>query len=70
MRLNSASASSPVPERSRAALRSMTRIVGTLLGARINGSYKRSPFFDAAGMPVLAPHVLTKAEREQRTPRT
>jgi hypothetical protein len=71
MRLNTASASSPVPERSRGALRSMTRIIGTLLGARINGSYKRSPFFDAAsGMPVLAPHVLTKAEREQHTPRT
>ena len=35
-------------------------------GARIGGSYKRSPFFDAAsGMPVLAPHVLTKAERER-----
>lgn len=70
MRLNSGSASSPVLERSRAALRSMTRIVGTLLGARISGSYKRSPFFDAAsGMPLLAPHVLTKAEREQHTPR-
>ena len=44
----------------------MLRIFGTLLAARIAGSYKRSPFFDAAsGMPLIAPHVLTKAEREQ-----
>jgi hypothetical protein len=70
MRLNADSASSPVPERSRGALHSMARLVGTLLGARLNGSYKRSPFFDAAsGMPVRAPHVLTKAEREQVTPK-
>jgi hypothetical protein len=70
MRLNTASASSPVPERSRAALRTMTRIVGTLLGARIDGSYKRTPFFDAAsGQPVMAPQVLTLAERAALTAR-
>ena len=71
MRLNIASASSPVTERSKGALRSMTRLVSTLLGARLSGSYKRSPFFDAdTGMPMLAPYVLTKAEREQHTPRS
>jgi hypothetical protein len=70
MRLNTASASSPVPERSRAALRTMTRIVGTLLGARIDGSHKRTPFFDAAsGQPVVAPQVLTLAERAALTAR-
>ena len=66
MRVNTASATSPVAERSRGMLGGMVRFAGTMLGARLGGSYKRSPFFDAAsGMPVLAPHVLTKAEREQ-----
>jgi hypothetical protein len=66
LRLNVASAASPVAERSRSVFGSMVRFVGTIFGARIGGSYKRSPFFDAAsGMPVLTPHVLTKAERER-----
>jgi hypothetical protein len=66
LRLNVASATAPVQERSRGVLGSALRFIGTLVGARVGGSYKRSPFFDAAsGMPVLAPHVLTKAEREQ-----
>lgn len=66
LRLNVASASVPVAERSHQLLGSAWRFMRTIFGARISGSYKRSPFFDAdSGMPVLAPHVLTKAEREQ-----
>ena len=66
LRLNSASASSPVSDRSHGVFGSALRFIGTMLGARIGGSYKRSPFFDVdTGMPVVAPHVLTKAEREQ-----
>jgi len=66
LRLNVSSATTPVAERSRQLLGGALRFVSTVFGARLSGSYKRSPFFDAdSGMPVLAPHVLTKAEREQ-----
>ena len=66
LRLNRDSATGPVAERSRGMFGSALRFMRTTFGARIAGSYKRSPFFDAdSGMPVVAPHVLTKAEREQ-----
>jgi hypothetical protein len=66
LRLNVASATAPVTERSRHVLGSTLRFMGTLFGARLSGSHKRSPFFDAdSGLPVLAPQVLTKAAREQ-----
>ena len=35
----------------------------TLIGARLDGSYKRTPFFDRAGSPVVKPHVLSAEER-------
>jgi hypothetical protein len=66
LRLNLASATTPVAERSRGLAGSAVRFVRTIFGARLSGSYKRTPFFDAdSGMPVIAPHVLTKAERDQ-----
>ena len=66
LRLNAASATGPIAQRSHGIFGSALRFSGTMLGARIGGSYKRSPFFDAAsGMPLVAPHVLTRAEREQ-----
>lgn len=66
LRVNRASATVPVTERSRQVFRGALRILRTLLGARLSGSHKHSPFFDRdSGLPVLAPHVLTKAERAQ-----
>jgi len=66
LRMNTAAASGAVADKSRGVPRSALRFIGTMLGARIGGSYRRSPFFDAtSGMPIVAPHVLTKAEREQ-----
>jgi hypothetical protein len=66
LRWNTASATAAVQAKSHGVVGSAVRLIGTMLGARVGGSYRRSPFFDAAsGMPVLAPHVLTKAEREQ-----
>lgn len=41
-------------------------VVGVLsraLGTRISGKGKETPFFNADGTPIVAPHVLTKAER-------
>jgi len=42
------------------------RFIGFLVGARIDGSYKRSPFFAAdTGAPVAVPKVLESGERER-----
>ena len=35
----------------------------------VKGAYRPSPFFDAAGKPVVEPHVLARAEREALRPR-
>jgi hypothetical protein len=36
-----------------------------MLGWRLRGDHKRSPFFDSStGSPIAAPRVLTKAERD------
>ena len=44
----------------------MARFVKLLLGARLDGSYRRTPFFDAAsGAPVRSPQVLTPPERQR-----
>ncbi len=40
------------------------KVVGMMLKARINGSYKRSPFFDPnSGTPTTKPIVLSDSER-------
>ena len=41
------------------------RIFGMVLGARLNGAYKRTPFFFTdTGTPVVAPKILTDSERK------
>jgi hypothetical protein len=32
--------------------------------ARVSGSYRRSPFFDAGGKPIAEPRILTRDERD------
>jgi hypothetical protein len=64
LRLNTASATGPVAHRSRGVLGSMFRFMGSMLAARIGGSYRRTPFFDAdSGAPIVEPQVLSLAER-------
>jgi hypothetical protein len=42
------------------------RFIGRVVGARINGSYKKTPFFHAQnGVPVSAPKVLQDRELAQ-----
>jgi hypothetical protein len=42
------------------------RFLTSLIRARLDGSYKRTPFFDAhRGTPVVRPKVLTGSERER-----
>jgi hypothetical protein len=49
-----------------AALFSTVRIVASVLRARMNGSWKRSPFFQPGSTePVAIPRVLGAAERER-----
>jgi hypothetical protein len=44
--------------------RMFLRVMGLVLGWRLRGDHKRSPFFDAAtGAPIAAPRVLTEQER-------
>ena len=46
----------------------MLGLMKSVIGARLNGSYKRNPFFDTeAGSPIKRPRVLTQAERERVT---
>jgi len=39
-----------------------------ILGARLTGAYKSSPFFDSAGKPVAVPRRLTQEERSRLPP--
>jgi hypothetical protein len=44
----------------------MAGFVASLLRARLNGSYRRTPFFNVEqGTPVVAPKVLTAQQRAQ-----
>lgn len=44
-------------------LRTMWTILGMVLGSRLSGRYRDTPFFDAAGAPVAAAQVLSVDER-------
>lgn len=66
LRLNRESATGAVAQKSSGVFRSMLRFMGTMLGARVGGSYKRTPFFAAdSGAPIVPPQVLSLAERER-----
>jgi hypothetical protein len=44
--------------------RMFLRVMGLVLGWRLRGDHKRSPFFSAtSGVPLKAPRVLSEAER-------
>ena len=44
----------------------MARFAGMLIRARIDGSYKRTPFFAVStGAPIVPPQVLSSGERER-----
>ncbi|AMO22937.1 hypothetical protein GCM10027034_34520 [Ramlibacter solisilvae] len=65
MDINRQSALGPAPSRGGAAV--MARFLAKMLrlaAARLTGSWRRSPFFDRAGHPVVPVHVPPKAEVE------
>ena len=43
--------------------RALARILRIVAGSRLSGTYKANPFFDATGLPVVEPTVLTAEER-------
>jgi Family of unknown function (DUF6151) len=45
-------------------LAAAVRYTAALAWNRVSGGYRRNPFFDAAGEPRVAPHVIGMAERE------
>jgi Family of unknown function (DUF6151) len=40
------------------------KIFGMILRARLNGAYRRNPFFSNTGIPIVNPKILTQSERE------
>ena len=61
-----ASAKGPVDPKRWSTLAGVARFVAALIRARLNGSYRRTPFFDAkTGRPIAAAHVLSVEERER-----
>lgn len=64
MRVNTRTARGAVPSVSGLdTLKSALQLVGSLMAARISGSYRRNPFFSSQlNVPLLAPRVLTREE--------
>jgi hypothetical protein len=63
-RIHTQSATGNPKPRTEGALAAIFNIVGRLIGARISGNYKRTPFFDInRATPIVTPVVLTHAER-------
>ena len=66
MPVNTKHAKAPVAANALSALTPLVRIFASVARARLNGTYAQSPFFVApAGKPVVAPRVLSAAERER-----
>ena len=60
----SAKGQAPAGTEATASLGTILRTIAFLLRGRLAGAQKPTPFFDAAGLPVVTPRVLSIAERE------
>jgi hypothetical protein len=68
MVLNTKSAKGRVKSTPMSNLVAMLGLMKSVVGARLNGTYTRNPFFvSESGAPVAHPRVLSKAERERVT---
>jgi len=66
VRVNTQSARQPVESTPLSSLTTILVLMRTLVGARLAGSYKDTPFFvRESGAPIVQPRVLTQLEREQ-----
>ena len=63
--INTASASGKVDPTPWSSLRAVLKIMRNVLGSRISGKYRDNPFFiPGTAQPLVAPQVLTAAERK------
>lgn len=60
---NTGSAHGPAKPKPVGSVVAIARIGAMLVKARLGGGWRDNPFFDAAGVPVRAPRVLTREER-------
>jgi Family of unknown function (DUF6151) len=66
MRVNTQGAKQAVKSNSLGVMSGMLHILGNVARARIDGSYRRTPFFRVgSGVPVVTPKVLSREERTQ-----
>ena len=63
MRVNTRSARGPVKATPFATLQAVAGLSLALVRARLDGSYRHTPFFDPHGIPVASPRILTRDER-------
>lgn len=68
MQLNTESALGQPKPKSFGLLHAIPRIAGMLIKARLDGSYKRTPFFTDSGEPIVPARVLSLQEREALKP--
>jgi hypothetical protein len=67
MRVNTQSATRGRPSATPlATLAAVLRLMTSIGAARLDGSYRRTPFFDTQrGTPVVTPNVISRAERDR-----
>ena len=66
MRVNTKNAKGTPESMPLSTVTSVLRFLTSVVRARLDGSYKRTPFFDShRGTPVVAPKVLSASERER-----
>ena len=66
MRVNTRNAKGKPRSMPISTMTSVLRFLGSLIHTRLDGSYKRTPFFDPnRGTPIRSPRVLTSAERDR-----
>jgi Family of unknown function (DUF6151) len=68
LRVNTKNATGAVQSSRVATISVLSRVAAALIGARLTGSYKHTPFFSGdTGSPVVTPTVLSRGEREKLT---
>ena len=65
MLVNTASANGKPNSPRHSGIAAILRILWLMGRARLDGTYKNTPFFDSAGTPVASPIILARAERDK-----
>jgi len=64
MWVNTQSAKGKAPAHPLRTIATVLHFLPGLIGERLSGRYRQTPFFDASGVPVVAPTVLSRDEHE------